>query len=140
MGDPPLDEEEFRRWRDEADAALRSARLQTDAGLHNWACFSSEQAAQLTVKALLHGLGRGPWGSDLVRLGEMAPEAGVGMPGEISDALKRLGRHYIAGRYPDAHASGSPGGHYGEADFRQAIQDAQAILRFVDEAWSGLRG
>jgi HEPN domain-containing protein len=140
MGDPALDEEEFRRWRDEADGALRSANIQADAGLHNWGCFSSEQAAKLGVKALLHGLGRGPWGPDLVRLGEMATEASVGMPGEISDALKRLSRHYIAGRYPDAHASGSAGRHYGEADARQALEDAQTILRFVDEAWGGLRG
>jgi HEPN domain-containing protein len=64
----------------------------------------------------------------------------VGIRLEISDTLKRLGRHYIAGRYPDAHASGSPGGHYGEADARQAIQDSGEISRFIDDAWSGLRG
>jgi HEPN domain-containing protein len=92
------------------------------------------------VKALLHGLGRGPWGPDLVRLGEMAIEAGVGTPTEVSDALKRLGRHYIAGRYPDAHSAGSPGRHYGATDAGQALEDAHAVLRFVDEAWSGLRG
>jgi HEPN domain-containing protein len=130
-----LDEEEFRRWRDEAHVGLRSAHLQADAGLHNWARFSSEQAARLGVKALLRGLGRGPWGPDLVRLGEMATEAGVGTPAELSDALKRLGRHYIAGRYPDTHASGSPGRHYGTTDARLALDDEQAVLRFVDEAW-----
>lgn len=140
MGDPPLDEEEYRRWRNEADAALRSAHLQTDDGLYNWACFSSEQSAQLPVKALLHGLGRGPWGHDLVHLGEMATEAGVETPGEVSDAFKRLGRHYIAGRYPDAHASGSPGGHYGVTDARQATEDAEAVLRFVDRSWRELHG
>ncbi|MGH9228819.1 MAG: HEPN domain-containing protein [Acidimicrobiales bacterium] len=36
---------------------------------HNWRCFLAEQAAQMAMKALLHGLGRGPWGHDLVDLG-----------------------------------------------------------------------
>jgi hypothetical protein len=31
----PLDEEAFRRWRDEADRALAGARRQADAGLLN---------------------------------------------------------------------------------------------------------
>jgi HEPN domain-containing protein len=137
---PPLDEEEFGRWRGEADAALRSAAIQADAGLHNWACFAAEQAAQLAMKGLLHGLGRGPWGHDLVALGEMAREAGVGVVSEVAYALNRLGRHYIAARYPDAHASGPPGRHYGQADVSEALEDSETLLRFVDQTWNELRG
>jgi HEPN domain-containing protein len=141
MGDDvPIDEEEFRRWRDEADRAVAAARLQAEAGFHNWACFAAEQAAQLAMKALLHGLGRGPWGHDLPRLGELADQAGIKVPGEVVDALRRLGRHYIPARYPDAHASGPPGTHYGEADAEEALRDAGAILGFVDQAWESLRG
>src|SRR5206468_3938142 len=51
----PLDEDEFHRWRGEADRALSGARAQGDLGLHNWACFGAEQAAQLALKGLLHG-------------------------------------------------------------------------------------
>ncbi len=137
---PPLDEEEYRRWRDEADRVLAGARLQADAGFHNWSCFAAEQSAQLAMKGLLHGLGRGPWGHDLVGFGELAREAGLDAPPEVTDALKRLGRHYIAARYPDAHASGPPGRHYGETDAREAFEDAQAILRFVGESWKGFHG
>jgi HEPN domain-containing protein len=138
--EPPLDEDEYGRWRDEADRVLAGARLQADAGLHNWACFAAEQAAQLAMKGLLHGLGRGPWGHDLVALGEMAREAGIDVTSEVADAQKRLGRHYIAARYPDAHASGPPGHHYGEADVAQALDDSKTILWFIDQAWRGLRG
>src|SRR5688500_8337850 len=102
----PLDEEEFRRWRAEGDRALAGARLQADAGLHNWACFAAEQAAQLAVRGLLHGLGRGPWGHDLPQLGQSLADAGVSIPMAVEDALRRLGRHYIPARYPDAHAAG----------------------------------
>jgi HEPN domain-containing protein len=135
----PLDEEEFQRWREEADRALAGARLQADAGLSNWACFAAEQAAQLALKGLLHGLGRAPWGHDLVRLGELAVAAGLEPPEETTDALRRLGRHYIPARYPDAHPSGPPGMHYGPADSAEALRDSTGVLAFVDRTWTGLR-
>jgi HEPN domain-containing protein len=135
----PLDHEEFERWRREADRALEGARLQAEGALHNWACFAAEQAAQLGMKALLHGLGRGPWGHDLVRLGELAKEAGLDVPEDIEATLRRLGRHYIPSRYPDAHASGGPASHYGASDSREAIADAERILGYVDDLWRSLR-
>jgi HEPN domain-containing protein len=134
----PLDEEEYRRWREEADRALAGARLQAEAGLHNWACFAAEQAAQLAVKALLHGLGRAPWGHDLVRLSESTDAAGVEVPGEAADAARRLSRHYIPARYPDAHPAGSAAAHYGHSDAEDALQDADRLLAFVDRAWAAL--
>ncbi len=138
--DRPLDGEEFRRWREEADRALAGARREGEAGAHNWSCFLAEQAAQLAVKGLLHGLGLAPWGHDLPRLGETASGAGIEVPRETHQALARLGRHYIPPRYPDAHASGPPGEHYTEADSAQAVADAGTILAFVDGTWEGLRG
>ena len=137
---PPLDEEEYRRWREEADRALEGARLQAGASLHNWACFSAEQGAQLAVKALLHAIGTGPWGHDLARLGEMVAREGVEVPPAMADAMRRLGRHYIPTRYPDAHASGPAGAHYGASDADEALGDAEAIVAFVDRVWGSLRG
>ncbi|HYU57209.1 MAG TPA: HEPN domain-containing protein [Actinomycetota bacterium] len=138
--EPPLDEEEFRRWRDEAGRALEGARVQAGAGLHNWACFAAEQAAQLALKALLHGLGRGPWGHDLVRLGELAGEAGLVVPEALAGRLRRLGRHYIPARYPDAHAAGPPSAHYASTDSDEAAEDAGEVLSFVDRTWKELHG
>lgn len=140
MGDvPPLDSEEFGRWREEASQALRGARLQRDADLHNWSCFLAEQSAQLALKGLLHGLGRGPWGHDLVRLGELAAET-LDVPVDTGAALRRLSRHYIPARYPDAHPAGPPGPHYGATDSEEAIDDAAAILEFVDRTWEKVNG
>ena len=132
------DAEEFDRWRAEADRALAGARVQASANLHNWACFAAEQAAQLGVKALLHGLGRGPWGHDLVRLVGLTENAGVNVAPDIVDAARRLGRHYIPARYPDAHAAGPAGDHYGASDAGEAIADAEGMLAFVDQAWETL--
>jgi len=135
-----LDDPEFSRWRKDGDSALRSAQLQADAGLYNWACFAAEQAAQLAVKALLHGIGAAPWGHDLEELGRRAHEAGVPVDDERRAALLRLKRHYIPSRYADAHPGGAASDQYVDSDARAAIADAEAILAFVDDAWKRLGG
>jgi HEPN domain-containing protein len=140
MSEAPLDRPEFDRWRAEADHALASARVNAGAGLHNWACFSAEQAAQLGLGAPLHGLGRGPRGHDLVELGRACADAGAEPPDDLASRIMGLGRHYIPSRYPDAHASGAAGDRYGPADSSQAIDDGEAVLRFVDERWEGFGG
>jgi HEPN domain-containing protein len=134
----PLDAEEHARWRAEADRALHGARVQAEADLHNWACFAAEQSAKLAVKGLLHGLERGPRRGDLVRLGAMLAEAGIEPTAPVSDAMRRLGRHYIPSRYPDAHPVGPPAEHYGAADVREALSDAYEIIAFVDATWEKL--
>jgi len=137
VGSAPVDRDEFARWRAEADAALRGARLQADGGLHNWACFAAEQSAQLAMKGLLHGLGLGPWGHDLVRLGAQLDEV-ARVPDEVADALRRLSRHYIPARYPDAHPSGTPGVHYAATDSIEALADTGRVLSHVDAVWERL--
>jgi HEPN domain-containing protein len=134
-----LDRSEYRRWRREADDALKGARLQADGGLHNWACFLAEQSAQLAVKGLLHGVGQGAWGHDLVALGE-AMEAALerDLYDHLRSALQRLSRHYIPARYPDAHPSGTAGVHYGPDDVVQALDDVAVVLQYVDERWRAL--
>lgn len=134
-----VDSTEFARWRAEADVARRSAAIQASADVYNWACFLAEQAAQLAVKALLHGIGVAPWGHDLVALGRsMAEGLSEALPDPINAALQRLSRHYIPARYPDAHPAGSPLEHYGAADAQQALGDLSAILEFVDASWAKL--
>lgn len=89
MAKQPLDEEEYQRWRDEADRALEGSRLQMNGGLYNWPCFAAEQSAQLAMKGLLHGIGQGPSSHDLVRLGDIAENAGVTLTKEVADTLRR---------------------------------------------------
>ncbi|MDP8975228.1 MAG: HEPN domain-containing protein [Actinomycetota bacterium] len=137
--DAPLDGEEFHRWRRQADSASQTADLARAGGRAEWACFLSEQAAQLAVKALLHGTGLDAWGHDLTVLCARAgAELGSAWPGGLSDAAARLSRHYIATRYPDAVPSGPTGTHYNDSDAAQAEQDAGALIGAVDEAWRAL--
>lgn len=134
-----MDVAEFERWRTEADTALRAAQAQGGAGVDNWACFLAEQASQLAIKAPLHGLGTPGWGHDLVKLGrDAAHELDEAWPDDLAAGMRRLSRHYVASRYPDAVPSGTPSDHYGPEDAAQALVDARAVLDAVDGAWIGL--
>lgn len=134
-----VDTSEFERWREAADVARRAAHVQTDATFYNWACFLAEQAAQLAVKGLLHGIGAAGWGHDLVQLGEdIVAAIGDAIPADAAAALRRLSRHYIPARYPDAHPSGSPGMHYGSDDAQHALTDLTVVLQLVDDLWARL--
>lgn len=128
-----LDQQEFHRWRGQADGALEMARMGSH---HNWRCFLAEQAAQMAMKALLHGLGRGPWGHDLVELGKGLAE-GLGSPLDrgLADALRRLSKLYIPTRYVDALPPGDPADKFTGDDADEAIADATLVLAEVDDVW-----
>ena len=135
-----LDTTEFDRWRATASDALESGRAEAARNAPHWACFLSEQACQFALKGLLHGVGQPAWGHDATELGQRVASALAGaLPQELTDAIARLGRHYIATRYPDAHPAGTPATHYTAADAAQALADAEAVLSYADDAWTALR-
>ena len=134
----PLDEPEFTRWREEAERALGAAKREAAAENHNWSCFLAEQAAQLAAKALLHGLGRAPWGHDLEQLTRAMGEAGIELPGDVTAGARLLARHYIPARHPDAHPAASPGSRYVPDDSSAAVRAAETLLAFVDRTWESL--
>ncbi|MBI2169005.1 MAG: HEPN domain-containing protein [Actinobacteria bacterium] len=124
-------------------AAARSARVTADRvnveGSYHWACFLAEQTAQLAVRALLHGVGSGATGHDLPAFGRRLGEAlDTEISGTLDAALKRLSRHYIPPRYPDAHAADEPATHYGHDDTSEALRDADVIIDFVVSTWQEL--
>ena len=137
-----LDETEWERWREAAGDALEAARDNAARGWHNWACMIAEQAAQLAVKAVLHGVGRGDRarGHDLVELLAVAADlAGVPSTDEVTEAALRLSRHYQPTRYPDALPGGTPRGRYTVGDAREAQEDSATVVAAVDAAITSLR-
>lgn len=136
---PPFDTQEFSRWRAAAGDAAETAHLLARAGRHSDACFHAEQAAQLGLKALLHGLGLPAWGHDLIDLGRRcAAELGQSWPAELDRALVELSRYYIPTRYPDAHPGGTPAENYGIEDSEAACRHAGTVLDAVSDAWASL--
>ncbi|HEX2043751.1 MAG TPA: HEPN domain-containing protein [Acidimicrobiales bacterium] len=136
-----VDDTEFDRWRAEANEAIETARLAAGGGRFNWACFLAEQAAQLAVKGLLHGLGAGPWGHDLFELGNSLVTAlDRPLPDDLGDAMRRLSQHYIPSRYPDAQPGGFPAERYTAEQADEALADAELVVAAVDDVWAQLRG
>ena len=135
---PVVDTPEFERWRADAGEAFGTAHAMLDAQRFNWACFLSEQTAQLALKALLHGIGQGGHGHDLDGLGKRAESAGLVVEEPERSALLHLARHYQPTRYADAHVGGPAFAHYDRTDAEQALADARLILDLVDRAWLAL--
>ncbi len=134
-----LDDEEYRRWRAAAHRAVQAADVQAASGLFEWSCFLAEQAAQLGVKALLHGAGAGAWGHDLAALVAMVPDAaGPAWPDEAGAPAERLSRFYLPTRYPDAIPGGVPGDRFTSDDADAARADATWLLAAVDATWQAL--
>lgn len=128
-----LDREEYRRWMSQAEHTFASAARDLEAGDHGWACFKSEQAAQLAVKAFLRALGEVAFGHSLTRLVSRLDELGVGVPEEIRRSGRRLESHYVPSRYPDVYPAGSPFEFYDEGRAREALAQARGSLDFVSE-------
>lgn len=132
-----VDRPEFERWLAAADRTLESACAEAELGAHNWACFLAEQVAQFAVKGLLHGIGVGAWGHDLVGLGRaLSDSLEDALPEGFADALATLSQYYIPTRYPDATPSGDPSSQYTAKHSGEAIGSVEQVLRDVRAVWA----
>lgn len=125
-----LDKEEYERWIVSAKQTLESARVDLNSEFYNWACFKSQQAAELAVKAYLYGIGQPKAGHSISYLLSL-----LKAPQEIIDKAKYLDKLYIPTRYPDAWSSGSPSFYYTKNEAEEAIKYAEDIIKFIEEEW-----
>jgi HEPN domain-containing protein len=116
-------------WLTQAGRNLEQARDSAQAKRHEWACFAAQQAAEMAVKGLHLRLGQEAWGQVVRRLLEELPE-GVDVPPELLDAARVLDVHYVPTRYPNGHAAGPPGEHYGPLQSGEAVRYAGQIVDF----------
>lgn len=116
-------------WIAQAERDLAHARYSLEAGHYEWACFAAQQAAEKALKAVYQALGGDARGHDLDGLVDGLAER-LSSPPELRDLATQLGKHYIAPRYPNAHAAGPPFRHYTSGEAQTAIEHAQEILRF----------
>ena len=118
-----------RDWLTQAQRNLEQARDSADSERHEWACFAAQQAAEMGVKALHLSLGQEAWGHVVRRLLEELP-ATVTVAPELLEAARVLDVHYVPTRYPNGHAAGAPGEHYGALQSAEAIRYAGQIVDF----------
>jgi HEPN domain-containing protein len=115
-------------WLTEARAELSAARDLLSGRHWSWCCFTCQQASD---KALCEHFRSPLFGHNLnLLLQAAALHAAVAAP--VRDASARLNRFYIPTRYPDAFDRGAPADQFFEPDARQAVADAEEVLRFAD--------
>jgi HEPN domain-containing protein len=96
--------------------------------------FFAQQSAEKALKGLLRLHGHVSWGHNCYDLLKQIEKlfSNVVNPTIIMSA-QRLDDHYIPSRYPDAFSSGTPADHYNESIAQQALEDGEAVLKFVEE-------
>jgi len=103
-----------------------------------WCCFTSQQAAEKALKALGEHFRHPLFGHNLnVLLNALATY--IEIPPGVREACARLNRFYIPTRYPNAFDQGAPVDQFFESDARQALQDAEEVIRFVEAAMGAPR-
>lgn len=114
----------------DAEDFLAAAQDLLKTGRWSKVCFSSQQAAELGLKAVLNRLGVERRGDALTELLEEVsshlPEAR-----KFEDHAKLLDQYYNPTRYANAYASGPAKDRYTETQARQAVQLASELLSWV---------
>jgi len=133
-----VDWEEFDRWMRQAKHTLGLVDADLEMGGYDWACFKSQQACELALKALLRSLGRPAFGHNILSFyGEAAEMCGGSK--ELEECVIYLDKLYIPLRYPDAFPEGSPSEHFTEGDARRAKECSRRVLEWVEGCVRGLR-
>lgn len=100
--------------------------------VHNWACFSAQQASEKAVKAIFQKMRAEAWGHSVADLLEELSSS-YRLPGGLRDAALELDKAYIPARYPNAHPSGSPKNRYTREEARRLIGHAAKIVKFCSD-------
>lgn len=126
-----LDEAE--RWIRQAREDLRAGEYLMERGIHNVACFLSQQAAEKALKGYLYGQGQDVvWGHSVA---ELAQEAAREQPAfaDLVQLGSYLDRFYIPTRYPNGLPGGIPAESFTEGDATRALAEAHRIIDLVDQ-------
>jgi HEPN domain-containing protein len=123
--------ERWKDWLAQAKKDLKHSGNACEDGDYEWACFSSQQAAEKAVKAVFlkhHGEG---WGHSVFGLLKALDEK-LRVDEDIFEAAKILDKHYIPTRYPNGFDSGIPADYYTKKEAKEAIKNAGQIIKFCE--------
>ena len=117
-------------WFKQSEAEFKAATDLLNTNNFAWCCFTAQQSAEKSIKAILNHLQCGTLGHNLNTLIQEI-EQHLQVDQAVTNACIRLNRFYIPTRYPDAFASGVPAEQYFNQDANQAVQDAEEVLSFA---------
>jgi HEPN domain-containing protein len=120
-------------WFRQAERDLQQAHESQRTGLHEWACFAAQQAAEKAVKALHLYKSQDAWGHVVAELLSELPKE-LSVPATLVEKAKVLDNFYMPTRYANGHPSGAPFEHYGKLQSEEAITYASEIIEFARAA------
>ncbi len=113
-------------WLDKAKRFLTAAKRSLDESLYDMACFNSQQAADMALKAvLIMKSGYKPLTHSITELLEAISEIEE-VPSDISDC-SGIEEHYIQARYPNARVK-----EYSFDEAQDSVKCGEAIVRFAE--------
>ncbi|HHT9117895.1 MAG TPA: HEPN domain-containing protein [Candidatus Hypogeohydataceae bacterium YC38] len=126
--------EEAQRWLDQARHNLEVAKSLNSQKFYSDACFMSEQAAQVALKAFLYLKGERFVTAHSVAELVMMCQAHSQEFAPLLNAGKMLDKYYIPTRYPDALAPPAvPYKTYTSEEAQKALQQAENIVELVEK-------
>jgi len=125
---------EWRRYLSQARHTLASARRDIADGDYAWACFKSQQAAEMAAKGLIRGCGGLATGHSVVSLLQAAVDV---VPDGLAHCARELDKVYIPTRYPDAYDAGSPHEYFDHPDATAHVECAATIVDYLEREVPG---
>lgn len=126
-------------WIETARNDCAAAHPLREGGFWSLTCFLCQQAAEKALKAFLRAYGEtASLGHGLTGLCHRCAANDPDLM-EAMDSCRRLGRHYVPTRYPDAVGDEAPDLYYTQDDAGAALEDAGLIIGLVETKMAALR-
>lgn len=116
-------------WLAQAIRDLEKANMDLKWEYYEWACFTSQQAAEKAVKALFQYIHADAWGHSVSKLLKELP-GGIVVLEELIEEAILLDRFYIPTRYPNGFDLGIPKDYFTRSDAEDACKAAEKIIEF----------
>ncbi len=123
----------YKDWLDQAERDLEKAKLDMQYEFYEWACFTSQQAAEKAVKALGMHMNAGIWGHSVTAALRSLAE-NITIPDEIINLGQELDAYYIPTRYPNGFDMGKPSDYFNARMSSGALDAADRIIRFCKDS------
>ena len=121
----------YKDWFEQGERDFERAKLDLMYSYYEWACFTSQQAAEKVVKALGMKLGVDLWGHSILNmLNSLQKIKNLEIPEDILECAIVLDKFYIPTRYPNGFPMGKPADYYIKKNAEEAIDAADNIIRF----------
>jgi len=119
-------------WLKQAVRDLERAALDIQHAYYEWACFTSQQAAEKAVKAVYQARNKYVRGHSVVKMLEGLSNELVVSP-DLFHLARVLDRYYIESRYPNGFPEGSPMDYFDERIAQEAYNASREIIRFCKD-------